>query len=89
MTCNNDYCEIEPSDTKQSYPEIRNLDECYFSIKRDDAFVNVCFSDMTEAERGKVMSNKTVPWLIGLCNHLAESLHSMGDAFDIYCHDHE
>ena len=54
MTCNNDYCEIERTDTKQEdYPTKRNLDGCYFRVERDGKWTNLCFSDMTDTERGK------------------------------------
>lgn len=88
MNCNNDYCEIERTDSaSKEYPVIRNLDGCYFRVERDGKWMNLCFSDMTETERGKVMTDKAVPWFISLCNHLADTLHALGDAFDITIRD--
>lgn len=81
MTCNNDYCEIE------KYPEKRDLDGCYFRVERNGKRESLCFSDMTETERNKVMADKAVPWFISLCNHLADTLHAIGDAFDIASRD--
>ena len=86
MECNGDYCEIERKDNEKKpvvYPTIRNLDGCYFRVERDGEWQNICFSDLTEQERGKVMSGKGIPWLISLAEHLADSLHAFGDAFDI------
>ena len=77
MACNEDYCDID------EYPVKRDLDGAYFRVERDGKWLNLCFSDLTETERNKIMGDKTVPWLITLCNHLANSLHAMGDAFDL------
>jgi hypothetical protein len=90
MGCNNDYCEIErkkDEEKLEDYPTIRNLDGCYFRVERDGKWLNLCFSDLTEQERGKVMSGKGVPWLISLAEHLADTLHAFGDAFGIYGRD--
>lgn len=89
MNCNNDYCEVErKTDTaKQGYPEIRNLDGCYFRVERDGKPENICFSDLTEQERGVILSGKGVPWLISLVEHLADTLRAIGDAFDIKSRD--
>ena len=56
---------------------IEHLDETLGDSSR------TCFSDLTEQERGKVMAGKGVPWLISLAEHLADSLHAFGDAFDV------
>lgn len=77
MGCNEDYCDIEV------YPTVRNLDGCYFRVERNGKWENICFSDLTELERGKVMAGKGIPWLISLCEYLADKLHQIGDQFDI------
>lgn len=66
-----------------TYPTKRNLDGAYFRVERNGKWENICFSDLTELERGKVMAGKTIPWLISLCEHLAETLHNIGDIADI------
>lgn len=86
MGCNNDYCEIERTVEKpkpEGYPTKRDLDGCYFRVERDGKWENICFSDLTELERGKVMAGKGIPWLTSLVEHLADTLHAIGDAFDI------
>lgn len=70
-----DYCEI--------IPEKRDLDGAYFRVERDGKWQNICFSDLTETERNKIMGNKGVPWLMEMANHLAERLHDLGDQLDI------
>lgn len=77
MACNEDYCDIT------EYPTTRNLDGAYFRVERDGKWMNLCFSDLTETERNKIMGDKAVPWFISMCNHLADTLHAMGEAFDI------
>lgn len=87
MACKDDFCEIERKVDKakpDGYPTVRNLDGCYFRVERDGKWENICFSDLTEQERGKVMAGKGEPWLISLIEHLADTLHAIGDAFDIY-----
>lgn len=84
MGCTKDYCELE-----QEYPEKRDLDGCYFRVERDGKWENICFSDLTEAERGKVMAGKGIPWLISLVEHLAGQLRKIGDALDIYASEEE
>lgn len=81
MGCNNDYCDIE------EYPTVRELDGCFFRVERNGKWENICFSDLTKLERGKVMAGKGIPWLISLCEHLADKLHQIGDQFDIVCRD--
>ncbi len=37
----------------------RNLDGYYFRVKRDGKWDNVCWSDMTDEERDKQMTNRS------------------------------
>lgn len=41
----------------------RNLDGCYFRIERDGKWQNICFSDLTQTERERVMDGKDAEWL--------------------------
>lgn len=61
----------------------RNLDGCYFRVKRGDRYENICFSDLTEQEREEVCKDRPAEWLKSLAYHLADSLHNVGDQFDI------
>lgn len=63
----------------------RNLDGVYFRVKRDDEWQDICFSDLTEDERNKMMENRSVKWLQSLCNILANKLKDIGDQFDLMC----
>ena len=61
----------------------RNLDGVYFRVKRGEKYENICFSDMTEDERGKIMEDKPVEWLKAMCEILASTLRDIGDQFNI------
>ena len=61
----------------------RNLDGCYFRVKRDGEWCNVCFSDLTYPEREKVCEGRSAEWLQKLAYHLADRLRTVGDVFDI------
>ena len=63
----------------------RHLDGVYFRVKRDDEWQDICFSDLTEDERNKMMENRSVKWLQSLCNILANKLKDIGDQFDLMC----
>lgn len=61
----------------------RNLDGCYFRVKRADKYENVCFSDLSQEERTDVLAERDSEWLKSLCMHLAEKLKFLKDTFDI------
>lgn len=61
----------------------RELDGCYFRVQRDGKWKPICFSDLTESERQKVLDGREAEWLKSLCCHLADQLKMIGDQFDI------
>lgn len=61
----------------------RNLDGCYFRVKRDSKFENICFTDLTVEEQEKVIDGKTDEWLKSLLLHIADRLRRIGDDFDL------
>ena len=61
----------------------RNLDGCYFRVKRDGKYDPVCFSDMDEVEREFVIGERSAEWWKSLACHLADCLKNIGDQFDI------
>lgn len=71
------------------YPEIRDLDGCYFRVERNGKWKNICFSDLTEQERSKVIAGRSEQWLSSLVEHLATRLRAIGDQLDIYMADEE
>ena len=74
----------QKKDNKMIYPIQRNLDGVYFRIKRNDEYVNVCFSDLTEEEKDSIMEKRDVEWLKSLCKILGETLYKIGDFLDLY-----
>ena len=61
----------------------RNLDGCYFRVKRDEKWCRVCFSDLTPDEMDDVLSGRSNEWLKSLCCYLAGVLRGIGEQFDI------
>ncbi len=67
----------------------RNLDGCYFRVKRKDGWTNVCFSDLTEEEQIQMLKNKSAEWCADLAIHLAKQLKIIGETFDIFSKEEE
>lgn len=66
----------------------RNLDGCYFRVKRDGKWQSVCFSDLTEKERDELFEGETqrsALWWKSLAYHLADRLKKIGDELDLEC----
>lgn len=61
----------------------RNLDDCYFRVQREGKWQNICFSDLNEQEREKILQGRNAEWLKNLCGHLADRLMLIGEQFDI------
>ena len=62
----------------------RNLDGVYFRINRDGKWCNVCFTDLTRAEREEVLKDRSVEWLKQLCHILAVTMQDIGETFDLF-----
>ena len=67
-----------------SYPVPRNLDGVYYRTKRNGKIENICFSDLTVAEREDAIKDYEAPSLKRLCLYLAACLRNMGDELDVY-----
>ena len=65
--------------------EKRNLDGCYFRVERNGKFENICFSDLTVAERDEVCKERSAEWFKSLAYHLADRLRWVGDTLDVSC----
>lgn len=61
---------------------IRNLDGCYFRVKRNGKWQNICFSDLNTEERLEVLKDKDVVFLQRLCLMLADTIKEIGEEFD-------
>ena len=61
----------------------RNLDGVYFRVNRDGKWRYVCFSDLTDKEKIKVMQNKDEAWLKSLCIVLGNTIKKIGDELDL------
>lgn len=61
----------------------RNLDGCYFRIRRGEKYEDLCFSDLTSDEQEAVLKDSPPEFIVGLTLHLAETLRKIGDEFDL------
>ena len=75
------------------YPTKRDLCGVFFRVERQGKWCNICYSDMTREERGKVRESianrlsleEQVGWWSSLADIIADALHEVGDEFDIVC----
>ena len=63
--------------------EKRNLDGVYFRVQRDGKWDNICFSDLTDEEKMKVMNDRNIEWFKSMCIILGNTIRKIGDEFDI------
>lgn len=68
----------------KKYPTIHALDGVYFRMARNSEWQNICFSDLTDAEKEEVLCGKSEEWLRSLCKILANCLHDIGEQFNIF-----
>ena len=61
----------------------RNLDGIYFRVKRNDEWLNVCFSDLSDDEMEEVMQDRPVEWLKDMCKILGNTIKDIGDQLDL------
>ena len=60
-----------------------NLDGIYFRVKRNEKYENVCFTDLTEAEREEICKDRPAEWYKSALYHLADRIKVIGDTFDV------
>lgn len=60
----------------------RYLDGLYFRVKRDGAYDNACFSDLSEAEMDEVLAGREA-WLKSVCKYLGGTIRRIGDELNI------
>lgn len=65
--------------------EFRELDGYYFRIKRNDKWMNICFSDLTESEMKEMLENRSADWLKSLCMGLGKRIREIGDELNLSC----
>lgn len=63
--------------------DFRNLDESFFRVNRNGKWQEICFSDLTKAEKYDVMEGKSRDWLQTMCIALADTIRNIGDTLDI------
>lgn len=61
----------------------RNLDGCYFRVRRGEKYEDLCFSDLTCDEQEAVLKDRSPEFIVGLTLHLAKIIRQIGDEFDL------
>ena len=61
----------------------RNLDGCYFRVRRGEKYEDLCFTDLTRDEQEELLKDKSPEFIVGLACHLAEALRKIGDSLDL------
>ena len=61
----------------------RNLDGCYFRVRRGDKYEDLCFTDLTRDEQEELLKDKSPEFIVELTLHLAATLRQIGDEFDL------
>ena len=68
---------------KRAIPIQRNLDGIYFNVVRNGITCNCCFTDLSLAEREKVMNIYSRDKLYQLVNLLADTIRQIGEETNI------
>lgn len=61
----------------------RNLDGVYFRVERAGKWQNICFTDLTQDERHRILEGKSNEWLKTMVLHLANIIEDIGELMDI------
>lgn len=61
----------------------RNLDGCYFRVRRGEKYEDLCFTDLTRDEQEAVLKDRSPEFIVGLALHLAKIIRKIGDEFDL------
>ena len=65
------------------YPKERELDGIYFRVRREEQWLNICFTDMTNEEKDMITKDRSWEWMKNLAYRLADVIREIGDQFDI------
>jgi len=68
---------------REEYPEVRDLDDVYFRVKRNGKFEHRCFTDLTAIEQHMQISRFDEAGKVSMCLILANALRVVGDQLDI------
>ena len=61
------------------YPVAKELDGVYYRVKRDNQYVNICLSDLTQEEREEILSKKPIEYLYAIIEVLVSRLRELDD----------
>ena len=61
----------------------RNLDGAYFRVERDGKWESICFTDLTQDERYKIIEGQSEQWMKRMVLHLANVIENIGEELNI------
>ena len=61
------------------YPVAKELDGIYYRVKRDNQYVNICLSDLTQEEREEILIKKPIEYLYAVIEILVSRLRELDD----------
>lgn len=61
----------------------RNLDGCFFRVRRREKYEDLCFTDLTRDEQETVLKDRSPEFIVRLALHLAKIIRQIGDEFDL------
>lgn len=67
----------------------RNLDGCYFRVRRGEKYEDLCFTDLTRDEQETVLKDRSPEFIVGLACHLAEVLRKIGEELNLWGENHD
>lgn len=67
----------------------RNLDGCYFRVRRGEKYEDLCFTDLTRDEQEELLKDKSPEFIVELTLHLAKIIRQIGDEFDLRGENHD
>lgn len=67
----------------------RNLDGCYFRVRRGEKYEDLCFTDLTRDEQETVLKDRSPEFIVGLTLHLAKIIRQIGDEFNLRGENHD
>jgi len=63
--------------------EKREITGCYFRVKRDEKWVNICIEELTEDERTEILKDKTNEFLINTIHLLCNTINDIAEQCDL------
>jgi hypothetical protein len=71
-------------EANMEYPVKRDLDGCFFRVRREGKWYNLCWTDLTEVERTELVKEADKYWLRRMLEYITQLYRHAGDQLDLY-----